>query len=137
MGRMYHIDIAVFAAEADTRWVDNLVSAHRIPGVESSRRGVARRMSTHAIYHIAIVRQLSQGFGASVDTAVDLASRLLGADDSRISIPGHLEVRVDRQNFERAIDERIAVAVESIVPVRRGRPIGAKSRALAASRRLE
>jgi hypothetical protein len=127
MGRLYHIDIAVFAAGADTRWVDNLISAHRIPGVESSRRGVSRRMSTHAIYQIAIVRQLSQGLGISVDTAVALAGRLLGADDGRIPVPEHLEVRLARQDFEREIDQRIAIAVESIVPARRGRPPGLRS----------
>lgn len=134
MARSYHVDIAVFACGADTRWVDNLLSSYRIPGVESARRGVARRMSAHAIYRIAAVRQLSHGLGVSVDRAVDLAERLFAGEDARVSVSEHLEMHFDRPPFERAIDQRIAVAVESIVPARRGRPVGAKSRARVAMR---
>jgi hypothetical protein len=122
MARSYHIDIARFAADADRKWVDNLLSAFAIPGVQSARRGVARRISTSGIQHIALVRRLSHDLGVSVDTGVSLAHRLLRSEDTGCSVAAQLELRLDRRAFEREIESRIELAVESIVPARRGRP---------------
>lgn len=122
MARSYHVDIARFAADTDAKWVDNLLTAHAIPGVESARRGVARRISTSAIYHIALVRRLSQNLGVSVDRGVTLARELLLSTADEVAILGYVALRFDRHAFEREIDGRIADAVESIVPARRGRP---------------
>jgi hypothetical protein len=124
MARTYHIDIARFAADAPLKWVDNLLTAHPLKGVESGRRGVARRISVAAIYHIALVHQLNHDLGVSVDTAVSIAHRLLSGTVNHLEISGHLELRFDRFTFQHEIDRRIADAVEAIVPARRGRPRG-------------
>ncbi len=122
MARHYHVDIAVFAAESDRKWVDNLLSHFDVPGVESARQGVARRVSTHGVYHIVLVRRLSSVAGVSIERAVDLAQRLLTTDASHVPLGHALELRIDRHAFQRDVDERIALAVESVVPRRRGRP---------------
>lgn len=122
MARYYHIDIAVFAANSDRKWVDNLLSHFDVPGVDSAKQGVARRFSTHGIYHVALTRVLSQEGGMSVEAALAFARRLLTTDAHHTSITGWLELRIDRHAFQEATDRRIAEAVESIVPKRRGRP---------------
>jgi hypothetical protein len=122
MARSYHVDIARFAAGAGVKWIDNLLSVHSLSGVESARRGVARRISTHAVYQIALVHRLNHDVGVSVDTAVSIAHRLLSGNANHVGFPGHLELRFDRAAFQHEIDLRIAEAVESIVPARRGRP---------------
>lgn len=122
MARHYHVDIAVFAAESDRKWVDNLLSHFDVPGVESARQGVARRVSTHGVYHIVLVRRLALAAGVSVERAVALAQQLLTTDANHVSLGHALELRIDRDAFQREIDDRIAQAVESIVPRRRGRP---------------
>lgn len=122
MARFYHVDIAVFAAESDRKWVDNLLSHFDVPGVESAKQGVARRVSADGVYHIVLIRRLSLAVGLSLERAVALAQRLLRADASPVSLGHALELRIDRQAFHREVDDRIALAVEAVVPRRRGRP---------------
>ena len=121
MARHYHVDIAVFAAVTDRKWVDNLLSHFDVPGVESAKQGVARRVSTHGVYHIVLTRVLSQA-GTSIETAVSLARRLLTTDANHVALGPGLALTLDRTSFQREVDARIADAVESIVPRRRGRP---------------
>src|SRR6185312_7449771 len=122
MARHYHIDIARVAAGSEAKWTDNLLAVADIPGVDSAHRGVARRISTHGIYHIALIRHLNQDLGVAVHQAVLLAGHLLATDANHLSLPGCLELRLDRRAFQREIDARIAEAVETTIPARRGRP---------------
>jgi len=124
MARHYHVDIAVFAAKADRKWVDNLLSHFDVPGVETAKQGVARRVSAHGVYHVALTRQLAEDAGMSVATALNFARQLLTTDANHAALGPALELRIDRQVFQRGIDELIAEGVEAIVPRRRGRPPG-------------
>jgi hypothetical protein len=122
MARTYHVDIAQYVANADRKWVDNLLSHFRIPGVEKAERGVARRIATNGIYHIALVRQLTQRLDLGVSAAVSIAAHLLAEPVEQLSLPVGLELRFDRDTFQNDVNGRIADAVESVTPARRGRP---------------
>lgn len=123
MVRFYHVEIARFAARADPKWVDNLLSHYDIPGVEGARQGLARRITTIGVYHIALIRAMSRDWGMGVANAVAIGARLLAPDGQpEIAIGTGLTFRFDRETFERSIDASIAEAVESITPARRGRP---------------
>lgn len=122
MARGYHVDIAQYVADADRKWIDNLLSHFSVPGVESAQRGIARQISTSAIYYIALVRQLTQHLGLGAGAAVTLAGQLLDRSSVNVPLPIGLELRFDRDAFERDVDRRIADAVESVTPARRGRP---------------
>lgn len=124
MARHYHLDIAVFAADTDRKWADNLLSHFDVPGVEAARQGVARRISTVGVYHIALTWRLAQGAAMSAEASLIAARALLAVPDHRVEIAPWLELRIDRRAFEHEIDARIAEGVESIVPRRRGRPPG-------------
>ena len=65
MARYYHLDIAAVAAQADHKWVDNLLSRFDIPGVGSAHQGVARRISTTGVYHIALARLINREMAAT------------------------------------------------------------------------
>lgn len=123
MARDYHVDIARHAANADGKWVDNLLSHFDIPGVAGGRQGVARRVSTHGVYQVALIRRLTLDFGMTAAKAVSMAARLLG-DGGQAGFDSDygIELRLDRPMFERAVDRAITEAVESITPARRGRP---------------
>jgi hypothetical protein len=122
MTRRYHVDIAQHVADADHKWVDNLLSHFDIPGVDRERQGVARVLSARGIYHVALIRQLTRRFGVSVTQSVSLAVQLLDTDVGELSIAPGLLLRVDRGVFEQTVDAAIALAVESVTPARRGRP---------------
>ena len=122
MARSYHVDIARFAADADQKWVDNLLSHFTVPGVEGARQGVARRISIRGVYCLALVRQFTRDLGVPAEKAIVLANLLLTAESEQVRLSPALELRIDRRSFQQHIDARIAEAVESIVPARRGRP---------------
>ena len=122
MARHYQIDIAVFAAESDRKWVDNLLSHFDVPGVEAAKQGVARQLSSAGVYHVALTRRLWLDAGMSVEAALAAARRLLSDPSGRLLLSPSLELRLDRDEFRSRIDVRISEAVESIVPRRRGRP---------------
>lgn len=123
MARNYHVDIAAFAARADRKWVDNLLSHFAVPGVESERQGVARRLSIDAIQTVVLVRALANETGFSVDRALMTASSLLGSSDGRVAAEtSWVTLQIDRPAFLAEVDRRVAAAVEAVVPRKRGRP---------------
>jgi hypothetical protein len=122
MARSYHIDIAQYVADVDRKWVDNLLSQCHVPGVDRTERGVSRRISTDAIYHIVLAQRLTQGLSMGVAAAVALAGQLLNRSLRDSSLPPGLSFHFDRSVFEADVDRRIAEAVESVMPARRGRP---------------
>jgi hypothetical protein len=129
MARNYHVDIAAFAAGADRKWVDNLLSHFAVAGVESSQRGVPRRLSTEAIRTVVLVRALVADTGLSVDRALEVAGQLLTGSDGRVTgASTWVVVQLDRPAFDADVDRRLAAAVESVVPRRRGRPPSAAGR---------
>lgn len=123
MARNYHVDIAAFAADVDRKWIDNLLSHFDVPGVESERRGVARRLSLDAIRTVVLVRVLTADTGLSVDRALAVAAQLLDAYDGRAtSSSPWIALHIDRSAFEADVERRVAAAVEAVVPRKRGRP---------------
>lgn len=122
MPASYHIDIAGYAANADRKWVDNLLSHFEVTGVEQGRRGSARRVTQVGLYHIALVRVIARELGAPLKTSVMLATTLMQAESPELTLIGTLALRFDRGRFQREVDARVAEAVEAIVPARRGRP---------------
>ena len=122
MARSYHVDIARHAAGADAKWVDNLLSHFQIRGVEGGRQGSPRRISEDGILHIALIRELTGVFGLPFQRAVPIAERLLADEDATVAFSDHIAIRIERIAFRQRVNASIADAVESVVPVRRGRP---------------
>jgi len=122
IARTYHVEIAAVVAQADTKWVDNLLSHFDVPGVAGARQGVARRLSTSAIQIIALTRFLSDEGHLPLADALSRSAKLLGANDDGARLASFVRLAFDRDEFMLEIDRRIADAVESVVPRRRGRP---------------
>jgi len=123
LARLYHVDVARHAAGAEPRWVDNLLARFDLPGVESSGQGSTRRISSVGIYHVALVARLTRSMGIALQPASALAVKLLAAPPGDpVLLLGDIELRFDRAAFTAAVDARVAEAVESVMPPRRGRP---------------
>lgn len=118
----YHIEIVGVVADADQKWVDNVVSRFPLDGVERATHGVSRRISTAAIRQVALARRLVTTLGLPIGTAVTLANALLTSQDGSVSLTDGLELRMDRDSFHEAVDQALREAVERVVPARRGRP---------------
>lgn len=122
--RSYTIAVASFAIDAPHRWTDNLLSHFEIPGVVSSRRGVARKLTHAAIVRLAIIRQLHARLGIGTGDAIRVTDELLCSEPVGDFESGHLKLSVNRAEVERAVNARLVEALESHPIRRRGRPPG-------------
>ena len=119
--RAYDVAVASLVIDAPTKWTDNLLSQHDLPGATSARRGVARRIPHSALLHLALTHQLHHAVGMSVRDALVLAAQLLAGERGEAQ-RGPVRITFDRASFERAIEQRIREVLESAPSPRRGRP---------------
>lgn len=119
--RSYHVEIAALVADVDQKWVDNLLSHFELPGVDSARQGVARRISQSGLEHIALVRRLSHEVGLPLSRAVALARRLLASPAGQVGVANGILIAIDRGRFESELAARTDTAAETTAPARRGR----------------
>lgn len=110
------------AASVEEKWVDNLLARFVIPGVDRAGQGVARRISVVGLKHVLLIRWLTTELSLPLSRAVDCAIRALASPDGVIAVGQGLEIRVDLARLSTEAELLVADAVESIVPVRRGRP---------------
>ena len=101
--------------------MDNLLSHFCIPGAESAHRGVARRISIDGLRHISLVRRLAHDLGVPLSRAVDYATRLLTDPNSQIDASDSIRLGLARSAFDSELASRVAEAVETTAPARRGR----------------
>ena len=120
--RLYSVAVTSLAADAPTKWTDNLIAHHPLPEVQSRARGFARGVAWAGVLRIALVRALHLELGCGVREAVELSAALLQAPNHRIVLGERLTLTVDRDAFERDVQRRLAEALESAPTPRRGRP---------------
>lgn len=128
MARSYDAAVAALTLDVPFKWIDNLLSRHRIPGVEQATQGMTRRLSPKAIVRIRVIRILVEELGVPVPQAVHLTDRLEAAGPQSLRIGGSAgELRIDFEAAERWVAHRLADAVESAPSRTRGRPRGSGS----------
>jgi len=122
--RSYSVAIASLAIDAPLKWTDNAISQHRIEGVLSARRGVARRVTHSALVVLGVTRELHIALGVSVADAVVLAHDIVAT--GRVS-RGAVRIEFDVAALRAHLEQRLSDAMESAPTPRRGRPpAGAK-----------
>lgn len=118
--RAYTVSIVATAIGVDRRWVDNVLSLHQIDGVQRQRQGVSRAVAPTAVLTIAIALELTKVLGAPMAVALELANSVI-ATGEHSPAPG-VNLRIDVAAIERRLAARLADAVETHPPKRRGRP---------------
>ena len=120
--RAYDVAVATLAIGAPRKWTDNLLSQHALPDVISVRQGVARRLPYQSLIRIAVIRQLHTQLGIGVAKAVHFADGLLDSGQAAVLDVGQVRLGVDIAAVHKAVDQRLALALESAPTPRRGRP---------------
>ena len=108
------------------KWVDNILSHHRVPGVSQARQGVSRRLSPQAVLTLDIALRISSTLGVSTSRALDLSTRVLRrpAGTETIDLGQGVSLSIDLDEVRSELLERLAHAVEVAPSPRRGRPPG-------------
>ena len=126
--RGYSVAAAALALQVPTKWLDNLLSQHRVPGVAQSKQGVARRLSAESLWLIATVWQLNVALAIPVAAALRLARELWreAADGEepqpRAITLGQLTLTLDGVAVRAQVEAALAEALEIAPRTRRGRP---------------
>ena len=123
--RSYSVATSALALGITPKWLDNLLSQNRVPGVVQSRQGVPRRIQPGALYLIATAQGLNRDFQIPVATALELAEAIWQAPDSgplaAVRV-GELALQLNREELRERIEQALVEAIEMAPRPRRGRP---------------
>jgi hypothetical protein len=121
MSRAYTIATAALALGTSIKWLDNVLSHNRVPGVAQERQGISRRLTVEGLLVLALAVLLIQELGLPTSEAIALAADL-ARNEGRYAARQGLNLGLDLSSFRARLLERLENAVE-IAPIpRRGRP---------------
>ena len=121
MPRAYTIATAALALGTSVKWLDNVLSHNRVPGVAQERQGISRRLTVEGLLVLALAVLLIQQLGLPTSKAIALAEDL-ARHEGRYSTQQGLNLGLDLPSFRIRLLESLENAVE-IAPIpKRGRP---------------
>jgi hypothetical protein len=123
--RAYTVAATSVTLNVPIKWVDNVLSHHRLSGVAQKRQGVRRRITADAILVLEIALRVSRAIGTPLHRSLELANLLIAEKDASVELPGGLMISLDVTGIEAELSTRLAHAVEVAPSPRRGRPRGA------------
>jgi hypothetical protein len=121
MPRAYTVATAVLALGTSAKWLDNVLSHNRVPGVAQERQGISRRLTVEGLLVLALAVLLIQELGLPTSKAITLAEDLT-KNEGRYSAQQGLSLELDLASFRVQLLERLENAVEIAPLPKRGRP---------------
>ena len=121
MPRAYTVATAALALRMPVKWVDNILSHHKINGIRQERQGIARRLSVEGLITLALAAFLIHELGLATRRAITLADEIV-KNEGRYSGRQGLTVEIDLLAFQAGLLEQLEAAVEMAPVPRRGRP---------------
>ena len=122
MTRSYSVRITALTIGVSTKWVDNVLSHHAIPGVVSERQGVERSVSDLGIRTLELIRIATQELGASIPRSDEIATAVAAYPDACFRTESGAELRFPIEAIERRLRDRLMDAIEATPRLKRGRP---------------
>ncbi len=121
MPRAYTVATAALALGMPIKWVDNVLSHNRLPGIRQERQGIARHLSIEGLLVLALTAVLTNDLGLPTAKAITVAEGIAKGGGRYLAGEG-LSIEVDLAGFQASLLEKLESAVE-IAPIpRRGRP---------------
>lgn len=119
--RSFDVTAAALALGVDTKWIDNVLSHHRLAGVAQGRQGIRRRLQPRAVTVLALALLLTDSMRLPLARALEIAHEAV-LTRAPVNVGVILRLEVDIARLEREISRRLAAAAEAAPLVRRGRP---------------
>jgi hypothetical protein len=122
--RAYTVAATAVALGVSSKWVDNVLSHHQVPGVHQTRQGIARRVTPAALLILDLTLRLVRSLGVPLPQALETARRLIDAREGGIALSGvaSIQIRADVETLTNDLNARLERAVEISPTPRRGRP---------------
>jgi hypothetical protein len=119
--RAYTVATVALALDVERKWLDNVLTHHRVPGASQERQGIARRLSSEAAFTLQLAIGLMRELGVPISRGIGLATKLVEGR-GHFHSPGRISVSVDFDASEKRLHDRLAAAVEVAPLPPRGRP---------------
>ena len=122
--RAYTVAATAIALGVNSKWVDNVLSHHRVPGVLQGRQGIARRVTPQALLVLDVALKLVRALALPLPRALETAHRLIAAREDGIQLRGVTSIHLgaDVKALADDLTIRLERAVEISPTPRRGRP---------------
>ena len=122
--RAYTVAATAVALGVNPKWVDNVLSHHRLPGVLQERQGIARRVTPAALLVLDVGLRLVRSLALPLPRALETAQQLVAAGEGGIELPGMISIylKADVKTLADNLTIRLERAVEICPTPRRGRP---------------
>jgi len=119
--RAYTVATAAVALVVPPKWVDNVLSHHKVSGVTQARQGVPRRLTIEGLLVLSTALLITAELGTSLGNALDIAQHLV-AGGGKLQSPNGIQIELDLQRLKDRLLNRLEHAVEVAPLPRRGRP---------------
>jgi hypothetical protein len=129
MPRAYTVATAALAIGMPIKWIDNILSHHKVLGIRQERQGVARRLSVEGLLVLALTALLIHELGLPTTKALIVANGILRGNGKYSGAQG-VRIELDLAAFQSGLLERLEHAVEVAPIPRRGRPPKSKTERL-------
>lgn len=133
MTRSYSAKLIALTVGESSKWVDNLLSHHQLPGVSRSKQGVERQVTDEGLLAIEVTRMLASELEIPFSRAAAIArSAVASRSESplRFVTESGIAVVFPLAAIESRLRQRMIEAVEAIGRVPRGRPPRDRSRSV-------
>jgi hypothetical protein len=122
--RAYTVAATAVTLGVSKKWVDNVLSHHRVNGVHQTRQGILRRVTPAGLLTLEIALTLGRALGIPIAPALDISHRLISARGEEIQLPGSpaITLRADLDAMARGLNPRLERALEMTPIPKRGRP---------------
>ena len=120
----YTIAATAVTLGTSRKWVDNVLSHHTVPGVLQTRQGIVRRVTPEGLLNLEVAIRLNRDLALPIGRALSAAAQLIGAEGGEVLIGDDppIRVQIDLGLLRRAVNARLAKAIEITPTPRRGRP---------------
>lgn len=122
--RAYTVGASAVTLGVSAKWLDNVLSHHRVTGVFQERQGISRRVTPAALLTLEIAARLGRAFAIPLGPALDISARLIQARGEGTEPAERLSIRLvaDIDAIATELDTRLERAVEMSPTPHRGRP---------------
>jgi hypothetical protein len=115
-------DTSAATLGVDRKTLDNVLAREARLLITKGSRGRSRRISIDLLHQIALAMVLNRDLGVSMQTGLELASRILQSPSHSVSVGSLGTLTFDALRLRKALELSVDEALESVPERPRGRP---------------
>jgi hypothetical protein len=122
--RAYTVAATAVTLGVSKKWVDNVLSHHRVLGVHQARQGILRRVTPAGLLNLELALTLGRDLRVPIARALEISNDLIAAKGEEVQLAGSssIRLRADVEAIARALNNRLEHALEMTPVPKRGRP---------------